>query len=856
MSSTSSQNSFLVQPDLTQPCAAPADPAITYAYPLDPFQTYAIAAIHNNENVLVTAKTGSGKTLVAEYAIAYALRAGQRIFYTTPIKSLSNQKFHDLKHLFPSASVGILTGDIKSNPDAQIVVMTTEILRNLLFKQSTVTASLGVAGVVSLEGLGLVVFDEIHYINDPERGHVWEECLVLLPPAIRLVMLSATIDAPEAFAAWVGKMKRVPCWLLATSYRIVPLVHAILRPTGPDTTDLVLKRNDEAPFEAETYRGWLRARAEKARAGDAWKQTVKDVQRAGDSAAGREGKVKAVSFQHQLNDAVTALKHRDLLPALVFSFSRKECERFADKLSVGDISREARDLSVNERSSSRDLVTSSEVADIRHILSFHLHPHMDVLETLPQYHQLVALLERGVAFHHSGVLPLLKEAVELLFLRGFIKVLFCTESLAIGINMPARTVVFTGLEKPTGDGAAFSMRPLRHDEYMQMAGRAGRRGKDVRGYVYYLPSREPAAIEDVREALAGSLTPIQSRIQFHYDFVLKAIHMSMSAVDSPSTSPLWVHLIEKSYWSVQQAAAVDALRTELSAATRAYTEAAAKITSEQRDVLNAKAALEHTARHTTNAKQKAAKRGLLQWEQEHVGPIWKNAANAWAIEMNCRVTKTRLESELAAISAVNIEDRLKPVQETLADLGFLDDHGALTHKGVLATEVNEGNPILMAELYISGILHEATATQIVAALASFVVDRDAERAIQESDTEMYRYPVAGLEAFFAGESRKAIRAEHRRGVVASKEAFWLTLPFWPTLVTAWMEGGHAGVLTCEYSIFEGNFMRGLLKVANLLNEWIAMATFCGNLDMLECLQDAPAQLLRGIAQPESLYLTL
>lgn len=844
----SSQSPFLVQPDLSKPCPPPADPAITYTYPLDPFQTHAIAAIHRDENVLVTAKTGSGKTLVAEYAIAYALRAGQRVFYTTPIKSLSNQKFHDLKHLFPAASVGILTGDIKSNPDAQIIVMTTEVLRNLLFKQATATAALGVAGVVSMEGLGLVVFDEVHYINDPDRGHVWEECLVLLPPTIRLVMLSATIDQPTAFAAWIGEMKRVPCWLLATSYRIVPLVHAILRPSpsGTDTSDLVLKRSDEAPFEVEAYRGWLRARNEVAKAGDDWKQTVKDARKAGESAAGLKGKVKAVSFQHQLNEAVAILKRRDQLPALIFSFSRKECERFADKLSVGD------------------LVTSSEVADIRHILSFHLHPHMDVLETLPQYHQLVALLERGVAFHHSGVLPLLKEAVELLFLRGFVKVLFCTESLAIGLNMPARTVVFTGLEKPAGEGGTFGMRPLRHDEYTQMAGRAGRRGKDVRGYVYYLPSREPAAVEDMREALAGSLTPIQSRIQFHYDFVLKAVHMSSVGSSSPESegtaTPLWVHLIEKSYWSVQQAAAVTALRAEIAAAAQALSDAAVKVTADQREALAAKAVLEHAARYTTNAKQKAAKLALRRWEEEHVGPVWKSAAIAWSAEQARAASLERLETDLAALTAVRIEDRLEPVLAALADLGFLTRAStslSLTHKGILATEVNEGNPILMTELYLSGLLRDASANQIVAALAAFVVDRDGERAVHEGDGgDTYRYPIRGLETFFAETTRRGEACERRHGVTPVSDDFWSTSPFWPTVVAAWMEGAHAGVLTRDHGIFTGNFMRGLLKVANLLNEWVAMATFCGDLDMLDRLKDAPAQLLRGIAQPESLYLTL
>lgn len=845
-------SSFLVQPDLSHPCEAPADPAITYGHPLDPFQTHAIAAIHRNENVLVTAKTGSGKTLVAEYAIAYALRSGQRVFYTTPIKSLSNQKFHDLKHLFPAASVGILTGDIKSNPDAQIVVMTTEVLRNLLFKQSTATAALGVAGVVSMEGLGLVVFDEVHYINDPDRGHVWEECLVLMPPAVRLVMLSATIDQPAAFASWIGEMKRVPCWLLATSYRIVPLVHALLTPglpvaaatpSGDTAYGIVLKQSDEAPFNVEAYRGWLRDRAAAAKAGDDWKQTVKDARKAGESAAGLKGKVKAVSFQHQLNEAVANLKTRDLLPALVFSFSRKECERFAKHLSAGD------------------LVTSSEVADIRHILSFHLHPHMSVLETLPQYHTLVALLERGVAFHHSGVLPLLKEAVELLFLRGFIKVLFCTESLAIGLNMPARTVVFTGLEKPAGGDGPSGMRPLRHDEYTQMAGRAGRRGKDTRGYVFYLPAHEPVAVEDMREALTGALPPIQSRIQFHYDFVLKAVHAaSVASSSAENAQPLWVQLIEKSYWSVQHAAAIAALRDEYAAATKALETAAAKVTAEQREALTAKAALEHTARHTTNAKQKAAKLALRRWEEEHVGPTWKSAATAWAVEVAAADIREKLRAQLVSAANIRIEDRLGPVLAALEDLGFVtgfsspDGAAALTHKGILATEVNEGNPILMSELYLSGLLRDATAIEIVAALAAFVVDREAEQAVSGAEGT-YTYPLPTLAPFLETERRRSQAVERRHGV-DSPAGFWSTSPFWSTVVTAWMEGADAGVLTRDHGIYEGNFMRGLLKVANLLNEWMSMATFCGDLDMLERLKDAPTQLLRGIAQPESLYLRL
>ena len=196
-----------------------------YTFPLDDFQTRAINAIGREENVLVTAKTGSGKTLVGEYQIWHSLKKGKRVFYTTPIKSLSNQKFHDLKQMYPS--VGIMTGDIKFAPQSDIVVLTTEILRNLLYKQGSSTESLGITASLSLDDVDAIVFDEVHYINDPNRGKVWEECFILLPPSIRLVLLSATIDNPEPFSKWLAELKGVPMNLISTTHRVVPLYHKV-----------------------------------------------------------------------------------------------------------------------------------------------------------------------------------------------------------------------------------------------------------------------------------------------------------------------------------------------------------------------------------------------------------------------------------------------------------------------------------------------------------------------------------------------------------------------------------------------------------------------------------------------------
>jgi len=198
------------------PAEMPQDPPIQYKFPLDPFQQHALKAICQEENVLVTAKTGSGKTLVGEVQIAYSLRKGMRVFYTTPIKSLSNQKFNDLKAQFGEQKVGIMTGDIKFSPDADIVIMTTEILRNLLFKQGSSTKDIGPTASLTLDGLDAVIFDECHYINDKDRGHIWEEIMILLPPEVKMIMLSATLDHPEYFAEWLGALKQRPINLIST----------------------------------------------------------------------------------------------------------------------------------------------------------------------------------------------------------------------------------------------------------------------------------------------------------------------------------------------------------------------------------------------------------------------------------------------------------------------------------------------------------------------------------------------------------------------------------------------------------------------------------------------------------------
>jgi superfamily II RNA helicase len=804
----------LVQIPKGVPPPLPETAAIKYSFPLDPFQLHAIHAIENNQHVLVTAKTGSGKTLVGEYQIAYSLKKKQRIFYTTPIKSLSNQKFKDLKELFPTASVGLLTGDIKFAPEADIVVMTTEILRNLLYKQSTPTANLGIAGTISLRDVGAVIFDEVHYINDPDRGHVWEETIVLLPKEIQMILLSATIDSAYEFANWIGRIKETPITLLSTTHRVVPLIHGMYVPKGaPLATTalpmLSLKDSDESAFKSDHYHMWNLAKDRNAEAVAKWKRTVDATKRAGESMTAEQNaaKPRIYSFPHRLNECITNLQEKSLCPAIFFVFSRNDCRKYA-------------------RCVETSLISSSDAATVRHLYEFHLHKYKSMLEGFEQYHEMLDLVQKGIAFHHSGVLPLLKEVIELLFGKGLIKVLFATETFAVGLNMPARTVVFTDLRKPSESG----LRPLRTDEYTQMAGRAGRRGKDTQGIVLHLPAHDPLTMEEMRNVLSGPLVPLRSRMQFGYDFVLKALWKSKEA----STS-----ILTKSYWTVQQEAAQRALEGELKAAQ----ERIILPSEEETHQIKLREKLEEMVRTSRRGALKKAEEALATWKMTHTDSKWDRL---WISRKEDAKNRTSLADLQAQVEAP-MYDPITPTVQILQEWKYVTADVTLTPKGILATEVNEANPILMVELYTSKLLHTASVETIVTTLATFL-----EPDRNEFDCAIPSCVDSKVIDLLDSTANTHMKVEEAHGI--RSESSWSLSAKWMYIANEWLKGVSAAVLLKELEMFEGNFIKGILTLNQLVREWISLATYDGNIEMLALFVGIEAKLLRDIVVPESLYV--
>ena len=827
--------------------------AIQTKYELDPFQKHAVLGIHAGDHVFVTAKTGSGKTFVGEYLIAWCLAKGQRVFYTTPIKSLSNQKYHDLKKLFsrdgssaawrqpfPAASVGILTGDIKMCPDAQIVVMTAEILRNLFYKRGTATEGVGLTAAVSLEGVGGIVMDEVHYIQDPDRGHVWEETLILakaVPTAcpIQLVLLSATLPSAASLAGWLAELHQRRTWLLSTTYRIVPLVHGILEnKEGKWQVKTLMDSKDN--WIGGAYTDWLRMRKALGDAAEAHRKAVDARRRDGYSGPSiSASKVKIESPEERLHRTIRWLEETKQLPALFFVFSRRECERLAALVNG-------------------TMLDTSDAAAARHIIDFHLSRHREILEKSPQYHAIRDLLMRGVAFHHSGLQPLLKEIVEILFTRGYVKVLFATETFSVGLNMPTKTVVFLELEKWCDGG---QKRLLRPDEYIQMAGRAGRRGLDTQGLVLYEPLRDPVDSAELKGLLTGALPPLTSRMRFHYDFILKVAN----GVSNPETtcsaeglkhklSAGKISIAEQSYWAVQQKETRVSLGIEHAALESRVAALAAGLTAEQKEAFATKVALEVEIATSVNAKRKKAQQALGRWLNENDWKKLEPLAQRYADLVLAREEYIRLSDSIRAWDAAPLLC-LEPQEACLKEWGFLDSEGGLTALGVAATEVNEGHGILMPLLAFSNKTADLTAEEIACILASFLEDNRDDAPPPEA--MRLRKEAMDVMRWMDSTTVKCQADESRHGIL-EYDGFWSGSTLWVCIARDWLAGAGLTELAESSGLFEGNIQRGLMRIANLLEEWAAIATLRKDLATLEKL--GSLRFLRDDVVVDSLYLRL
>lgn len=511
------------------------DMAREWPFELDTFQKEAVYHLENGDSVFVAAHTSAGKTVVAEYAIALAAKHMTKAIYTSPIKALSNQKFRDFREIFDE--VGILTGDVQIAPEASCLIMTTEILRSMLYR-----------GADLIRDVEFVIFDEVHYVNDLERGVVWEEVIIMLPEHVTLILLSATVPNTYEFASWVGRTKRKDIYVISTPKRPVPLEHYLWANKGihkivdsekkflengwKDANMAMSGRDKIKPPVAAASSTGGRGDARGGRGGN----QRGGVQRGGPQRGSAQqrgrgggpprashtpghmgrggrpgGRTTAAQDKTLWVHLVQFLKKETLLPACIFVFSKKRCEENADALS------------------NQDFCTATEKSAIHMIIEKSIARLKPEDRVLPQILRLRDLLGRGIAVHHGGLLPIVKEVVEMLFAQTLVKVLFATETFAMGLNLPTRTVVFSGYRKHDGH----SFRNLLPGEYTQMAGRAGRRGLDTVGSVIIVApgGDEAPPVTELRQMILGDPSKLRSQFRLTYNMILNLLRVEALKIE-------------------------------------------------------------------------------------------------------------------------------------------------------------------------------------------------------------------------------------------------------------------------------------------------------------------------------------
>lgn len=679
--------------------------AAKQAFELDPFQIEGCHALERGNSVLVAAPTGAGKTIVGEFAIHLAMQTpNDKAFYTTPMKALSNQKFRELAEVYGAQNVGLLTGDTNINGNARIVVMTTEVLRNMIYADSA-----------ALAHLRYVVMDEVHYLADRFRGAVWEEVIIHLPSSVRLISLSATVSNAEEFGDWLDTV-RGDTEVIVSETRPVPLEQHVLA-----RDDLLPLFDDRAGVATATVnqelmriRSFTGSRYDSDRRAQSYRSDRHAGRQSPRPPRGGRRPVRSANAQRiermDRPDVVQLLERTNLLPAIFFIFSRVGCDAAVQQV----------------RRSGIRLTTADERREIREFVEEHTRTLQDEDLGVLGYFEWVDNLERGLASHHAGLLPAFKEVVEELFRRKLVKVVFATETLALGINMPARTVVLEKMEKFNGEARV----AITSGEYTQLTGRAGRRGIDVEGHavVQWTEGMDPQAVA----ALASRRTyPLNSSFRPTYNMAVNLIDMFGRARAR--------QILESSFAQFQADRAVVGLARQVREAEESLAGYVKAMECEHGDFLDYAALrrelsdLEKKNRQDAHgprgAREKRMKRiqSLRTRMQRHGchGCPDREAHARWAErywKLKRQTDRTRRQIEIRTGTVARVFDRVVEVLATLDYVTGTADDTALTEAGRTMRRIYGERDLLVAESLRQGLWNALDAPALAAMACCLVYE--------------------------------------------------------------------------------------------------------------------------------------
>ena len=887
-----------------------------YPFLLSSFQKFAIESIVEGNHILVTAHTGSGKTLPAEFAIEHFAKKGKKVIYTSPIKALSNQKFYEFTHKFPNISFGILTGDIKTNPEADVLIMTTEILMNTLYaknRKETFTETKVNTKVntnttmfeMDFENeLACVIFDEIHYINDQDRGRVWEETIMMLPHHVQMVMLSATLDSPEKFALWCenrgqSDYKSVALenvaletkdqsvelealepinkivYLTTTYERVIPLTHY----SFITCTQGIFKIIKDKELEKEIMKNVNTLHVVQDSKGNFNDTNYMRIQ---NTLKIFQYKNHYVKRHHVLNSVAKYMVEHNMLPAICFVLSRKALEQCAKDITTNLL----------EDDSKVPYTIRRECEQIIRKL-----PNYQEYLNLPEYVNMVSLLEKGVAIHHAGIMPILREMVELLFSKGYIKLLFATETFAVGINMPTKTVIFTDVNKFDGTGS----RPFYSHEYTQMAGRAGRRGIDTVGHVIHLTNlfRNIDQIT-LKTMLKGKPQTLVSKFKISYNLLLNLIDIGETNYTKYAKRSMIQNDIDITMEG--QNDSIRKLQSEIDNMSLVLNNCKTPI-----ETANKYIDLQHARITSVNKKRKEIDRNIQQ-----ITDTWKTVEKDIEIVLNYNLKKnmlTKLNDDLIATETTletnvgkvikmlrdnyfireEMEEGLKecetPVKEcenpvkggfnpvkvgfnpvkgglTLVEGGFNPvkecENPVLSLKGRIATNLREVHCLIFAELIHSGKFKQFGAKEIVGILSCFTnisVLEEKRYILPRSDYIKVNDCVTEINDMYQKQLELELKNQIDTGIDYSIHFDLIDYSI------KWCETNNdvdCKILLNEIGenkdIFLGEFIKAILKINNITSEMEKVAEFMGDLEFLSVLKQVPQLTLKFVATNQSLYV--
>ena len=850
-----------------------------FKYPLHIFQKYAIEGIVEGQHVLVTAPTGSGKSLPAEFSLDFFVSQGKKVIYCSPIKALSNQKFDDFSKKYQDLRVGIITGDIKCNPDADILIMTTEILLNKLYQlksgKTEILLNKDKSGGTMIKNtsnsfdmdieneLGCVVFDEIHYISDPSRGHVWEQTIMMLPRHVQMVGLSATLDNPERFASWLenrgskSEQNEKIVYLTKKFIRPVPLTHY----SFITATNGVNKHIKDKALQAEIRNLTDKIFVIQDACGVFNDLNYRNMDKVIKLLDTNDIHIKR---SHVLNKVSEFLVEKEMLPAICYVFSRKQLEVCAHEITTNLL----------EFDSKIPYTIDRECEQIIRKL-----PNYKEYLNLPEYLDMVTLLRKGVAMHHSGLMPVLREIVEILFAKGYIKMLFATESVAIGLNLPCKTSIFTDIYKHDGN----SMRVLQAHEYSQAAGRAGRLGLDTVGHVIHLNNlfRDTSATA-YKTMMNGKPQTLTSKFKISYNLLLNLVDIgdtnlvgfakkSMVTDDLTSKMKHVSNEIDKCQKEIDRLnLSFDTMRTPrniveqyMDLQSKKDNYANKKRKELEKEIQKIKDEYKYVEQDLTTLQKYNTKLselsdlqkqydGLNNYINNDVENVLYLLREEGFLETLTSVTKV---SEVT-VDALEIEN--VKIESTVVVSETTEKIECLTLKGKMASQLREVHCLVFAKLLEDGVLYNLSTIQLISLFSCFTnisVQEGLIDFIPYTDDDDVKSIINNIKMMYDDYQQTEI--DYRINTGADYNIHFDLLNY----LEEWTQCENVDDcklvlqrLASEKEIFLGEFVKALLKINNIGAEMEKIAEMTGNIEFLSKLREIPNLTLKYVVTNQSLYV--